>query len=426
MRRLVGIIAGVILLLPPGLAAPQNDNTTNSLLQTLGVKGIPQPAPAADERPVEGAGNDDTDALLNCYQQFSGPQPDPAKISPPHLTRSPAFGYILRADFPKTGDAKTVDRLTCWRGGFTTQKDLPIPPLYPPGATKADPATEQAVTDWQKRREAEALKIATAKRFPPPDEQTIAQLEGIWLIDTKPDKGPCISHWYLKPQIQFEFRKSGGRALLFEPYDAWTPVALSGVEKSGDMLELQGVVRTGGFASFMRLRAVAPGKIEILPPEGKTGPAQTAYRCGEPDRSVTDTMSPDSLGLLSQGLVATIPGVADADICAGKVRNPPWKLIQTEVYGPVHYWILGMGFQPLHRFSFDFIRSIRQIDAHTIKLEMQEHLEKGDGWDVAESRGATYELTVIDTGARLVIPELSTSFVKCTANQPGSGGMHRW
>ena len=418
MRLRIGYVVGLIFLT---LLVPAKADAVHG--------GLPTAIPESDETNIEGNGNGETDALLDCYETFAGPQPDMAKIGPPKITKSAANGYVLRADFR---DRETVDRLTCSGMGYSTQKNVAVAPLYPRDATVPDPGTAKALAGWRARRSADALKRATARRLSPPDATTAALLEGVWLMDRKPDKGPCLSNWYLETHIEFDFQKSGGRALIFEPYDLFTPVQLAGAEWNGNVLEVQGSDRGGGLVPFLRLRKVKEGQLEVLPPEGKTGPAVTMYRCGDPDRTVTAGLDPEHLGhffpptSLGGGLVPAIPGSSDADVCHGKAESSEWKFLQIEAYGPVHYWIFGMGFQNKHRFAFDFIRSIRSIDAHTIKLDVQEHLEKGDGWDVPESRGPSYTLTIIDTGPRLEIPELEASFVKCAPNASATMGMHRW
>lgn len=415
MLRFIGLAASVLLL--TATAAAQ--------------MALPAMAPAADEIPITGDGGDATDALLNCYEKFSGPVPDPAKIGPPRLTISPSQGPILRTDFPAPGAG--VDRLTCWAGGFIIRKDLALPPLYPPGTREPDPATAKAIAGWKARRDAEAHRRATARRLPPPDADTIARLEGIWLIGRKPDQGNCLSHWYRDTQIEFEFRKSGGRALTYQPYDLFTAVPISGIEKTGEEWEVQGHDPRGGLSPYLRFRMPAEDRLELLPPPGRDGETTTAYRCGDPDRSVNESMSPEDLAAIvppttfGGGFPAAVPGVADADVCQGKA--PPSldrKALLLEIYGPAHYWIFGMGFKPKHRFAFDFIRAIRRTDDRTIRLDMQEHLEGGDGWDVEQSRGRRYTLTLIDKGGRWEIPELATEFVKCKPGDHVTMGVYHW
>ena len=119
------------------------------------------------------------------------------------------------------------------------QEDISVSPLYPPDAKSPDAATERAVEAWAARRKAEAIAEATAPPFPRPSTETIRYLEGIWLVGKEPDKGACLTNWYDgKTQIEFEFRKSGGRFLIFEPPDLFTAITITGVEKTGNDLVL--------------------------------------------------------------------------------------------------------------------------------------------------------------------------------------------
>ncbi len=269
------------------------------------------------------------------------------------------------------------------------------------------------------------------------DQATQAYLEGIWLVGRQPDKGACISHSYLETQIEFEFRKSGGRALIFEPPDLFTVIAIPEGDKKGDVLFMKARSRNGALVPYLRLRPSGPDRIEMLPhPESDArGESQFAYRCGGPDLSVNASTTMAQLALLtpvlsgSQAFPAVEPGVADADLCKGQdvgAESRDRRELQFELLGPVHYWVFGVGSSPEQSIEFDFVRSVTQLDAHTLKLAMQKHLANGEGWDVAKARGKTYTLTVIDRGGRIEIPELSTSFVRCRPEESGSSGMHRW
>jgi hypothetical protein len=413
MKRQIGFGIGLAFIVLAGAVIAQTS-----------PGGMATAVPAPDETAIDGNGNgnDQTDALLDCYEKFAGQAPDPAKISPPKLTKSAANGYVLRADFRDRATVGTVDRLTCSAMGFMTQKGVAASPLYPRDVNVPDSATAKALAGWRERRSVEALKRATARHLAPPDAKTMAQLEGVWLMGRKPDKGACLSNWYLETQIEFDFHKSGGRALIYEPHDLFTPVQLAGAEWKGDVLELQGRDPTGGLAPFMRMRVVSRDQMESLPPEGKTGPAAAMYRCGNADPSVTADVSAEQLAAFfppatgGTALIPTVPGTSDADICARKVDHPK-GFLQIEPYGPVHYWVMGK-FEK-RAFEFDVIRTIRPAGPHSLKLDMQTR-KNGGGWDTPDARGDTYTLTLVDTGGHIEIPEFNTSFVKCAP------GMHRW
>jgi hypothetical protein len=267
------------------------------------------------------------------------------------------------------------------------------------------------------------------------DQTSKDYLEGIWLIGKQPDKGMCIAHEYGEEQWEFEFRKTGGRLLIFEPYDLFTAVSVPQIERTGDLLSIQGQTRDGKLIPLNPIRLLPPDRIELLPKAEDGSSAATspkaviAYRCGAADFAVNSSVTMEALAVLtpslsgSQGFPEVEPGVSDEDLCQGRGKG---RWLQFELLGPVHYWVFGRGPWPEHRLEFDFVRSVRQLDPHALKLGMQERLAKGEGWDAAESRGKNYELTVIDHGARIEIPELSATFARCKPDDPGGVGMHRW
>jgi len=432
MRQLAILIG--ILALSIGALAAQPESATPD--QVKPVSTLPQMAPSPDETPPVGSGNAQTDALLDCYTKFDGPDARALSLGPPRISESPVYGYVLRSDFKKSGDSRsTVDRLLCWSGGFVTQKNLSIPPLYAPHVEVPDNATERAIVGWRTRRNEEAARAASAQPYPAPDSSLAHQLEGIWLIGEKPDKGSCISNWYQGTQIEFEFRKTSGRVLIFESPDLFSAISISGVAKSGSVLSIQGRMRDGGLKEFLQIRWLTADSFEILQTNADAS-RQIAYKCGEANHSVTTGVGFDSLARLASpasgasAFPATIPGVSDSDRCEGHALQPKEilsaKSIQFEVFGPVHYWVFGWGFWPDHKLGYDFIRSIEDKGNGVLVLHMQEHLDKGAGWDVEASQGKSYVLTVIDHGDHIEIPELSASFVRCKPSDPGSLGMHRW
>lgn len=272
------------------------------------------------------------------------------------------------------------------------------------------------------------------------DQATKDYLEGIWLVGRLPEKGPCISHWYDgETQLEFEFRKTDGRLLVFEPRDLFTAISIATIERTGDLLWVQLQTRDGRLVPFDHIRLLPPDRIELQedrdPSSIEVSP-KMAYRCGSPDLTVNDSMTMDGLSVAtpsltgSQAFPEVEPSVSDRDLCQGRELDPSKafhkRWLQFELLGPVHYWVFGWAFWPERKLAFDFVRSVHQIDAHTLKLEMQEHLPGGGGWDAAESRGKTYQLTIIDEGARIEIPELAATFARCAPDEPGSLGAHRW
>ncbi|HEY1613053.1 MAG TPA: hypothetical protein VGF97_05075 [Rhizomicrobium sp.] len=396
--------------------------------------------PSTDETPIDSDGSAETDAIVGCYANLLETNLSGARLGPPHIVWNPKYGDVLRADFFDEADpVRGIHRLVCWSGGSEHRAHLRVPPLDPPGTAAVDANSNPIVQAWLARRNAGRQKELAARPYPAPEADTATQLEGVWSIEKKPDKGSCISNWYSQStEIEFEFRKSGGRALVFEVPDQFTPISISGIARSGDSLTLQTRLRTGGYRDVFRIRLHPPNRIEMTSlaglSSGPSSPRRVAYKCGEADLSVNAGVSPDSLAKLSPPVTggwsfpAAIPGVRDEDLCNGRGANlqERWRAggIQFELYGPVHYWAFGL--LPAHKLAFDFVRSIKEKGNGTFVMQMQERIEKGTGWDVPESRGKTYQLTIIDHGGRIEIPELATSFVRCKEGDGASAGMHRF
>lgn len=299
-------------------------------------------------------------------------------------------------------------------------------------------------------RNASLLSFALVCAFVPAragqiDQATKGYLEGIWLIGKQPDRGPCTADQYdWATQWEFEFRKSGGRLMIFEPPDLFTPLAVPLIEKDGDRLIIWGQRRDGVAAVLGQIRLLPPNRIALLPirndGKGSEQVSSIAYRCGAPDRSVNASLSTTDLALLTPNLTLSRsfpvvePDMSDRDLCNGKRPDRKrWssRWIQFELLGPVHYWVLGVG---IHRegsekasIEFDLVRKVQRVDERTLKLTIQERIpvKKSKGWDNTENMGKTYDLTVINRGGRIEVPELSTIFVQCEANEPRGYGMHR-
>ncbi|GGF21075.1 hypothetical protein GCM10011611_28960 [Aliidongia dinghuensis] len=266
-----------------------------------------------------------------------------------------------------------------------------------------------------------------------PEQAARDYLEGIWLTNKRPDASSCLAEGTPNTQIEFDFRKSGGRILVFEPPDLFSAIAIPEISVENDIITVRRQRRDGSYADDVRLRRLSPDQFEILSASG--GKPGDAYRCDDASTQVDDAipsamlqkLTPDITG--SQGFIEVDPAVSDADLCqgnapAGRRSKPRW--LQFELLGPAHYWIFGEGFRSEHRLIFDYVRAVRQVDDHTLRLEMQEHLETSGGWDSPGSGGETYTLTIVDQDSRIFVPELSATFVRCSADQPGSIGMHRW
>jgi hypothetical protein len=231
--------------------------------------------------------------------------------------------------------------------------------------------------------------------------------------------------------------------MIYEPADLFTPIAISRIEQNDNRLAIWAQRRDGQQTLLQQFRLLPPNRLELLALDGNSkNPAQTpgiAYRCGDPGLSVNDTVSMADLSLLtpnltlSRGFPAAEPGISDRDLCNGKTTDPLKRShwLQFELLGPVHYWVLGMGFsreeRAKHNLQLDFVRKVQRIDEHTLKLTVQERLPTvSKSWYAAENTGKAYDLTIIDRGKRIEILELSETFVRCEANEPRSIGLHRY
>jgi hypothetical protein len=259
-------------------------------------------------------------------------------------------------------------------------------------------------------------------------------LEGAWLEGAPADKGDCRANWYDgKTEIEFEFRRSGGRVMIFEPYDLFQQIQIPKVEVSGDTISLFAQSRSGTFVFFKRLRIVTADELVAID-DGKA--PSKLYRCSAPDRSVNAQASTEDLRLLTAATTGglafpqAVEGVSDEDICSGKgyeermLAHVEQGTIQFEVLGPVHFWIIAGGIPSLGRkLEFDLVRSVRTLAPGKLKLTLQRHDKFRDGWDPPGAAGEIYELTVVSNGNRIEIPEIGKVFVRCSS--PGRG-MHRW
>jgi hypothetical protein len=393
--------------------------------------------PSSDETPITDANSTaEVDVMLQCYEGFRRRDPELGHLGLPSIVSNPRLGNLLRADFT-SADKTKVHRFACMGNGSSMQEEISVPPLYPPDRTSPDAATQRAVAAWIARKKAEEIAETTAPSFPPPDARTVHDLEGIWLEGKPAGDGPCVSNWYgYKTQIEFEFRTSGGLVQIFEPPDLFTILQVLGVRRDGDLLSLQGVSRDGTHKTVIMQIRVFPDHLEFQHTSAQQ-PGQTneiAYRCGTANPTVNDSVSAQELAEftppVSGGwtLLAEQPGIANKDTCRGNIPKSAVSnaySLQLELYGPVHYWVFGYGF-PTHRnLVFDYVRGMHAQGDHVLRLDLQKHLEKGAGWDVPDSRGDLYQLTLIDEGDHIRIPELAMNFAKCTTEDKGSVGMHR-
>lgn len=245
------------------------------------------------------------------------------------------------------------------------------------------------------------------------DDATKTYLEGGWVVDL--DGRPCAGGPPLKDRFEFEFRKTGGRMLQFKVPDGFGAATIESAERSGEVVTITFLAPEGGVPVEWRL-TLRKNDLSIVTKDRNKGaqPAGSgpvvARRCDEPDWSVTGTVPSKTLKLLSPlrlrpgkfGIPFFIQaerGASDETTCAGASEKRP-RLLYFEVFGPVHYFVVGRGFSS--RFDFTPIQSVRSIEGGKLAIEVE-----GRG----ESDGET--LTIEFEEPRIRIQELDAEFVRC-------------
>jgi len=92
------------------------------------------------------------------------------------------------------------------------------------------------------------------------DTATKDTLEGVWLIDQRP-VGSCARSIPSNDQISFEFRKSQGRLLVYQPLDIFAALPIVSGMRSGDVITLR--MDEGGKPRALTFRIFAD-RLEIL------------------------------------------------------------------------------------------------------------------------------------------------------------------
>jgi len=253
------------------------------------------------------------------------------------------------------------------------------------------------------------------------DQRTKDYLEGAWLIDQQPLRGSCTSHDYVNDEYEFEFRKSGGRMILYQPFDLFTGVSFSGAERKGDVVILtvgSPPPNPGPYGSI-HLRLLPPNRLEFIEDDsdrGRTGPKLVlfAYRCNRPDWSVTASLPASMQFILTAPasgetlFIEKRPGRGPCGAASGS-DEPRW--LQFEVLGPVHYFVMGEGFEG--KFDLERLQSVRALNARTLQIEVLERQPGGpEVWD-SGPRVKPYTLTGIWDGETLNILELHAVFWRC-------------
>lgn len=260
----------------------------------------------------------------------------------------------------------------------------------------------------------------------PLDQSTKDYLEGAWLTNEQPKGISCTKQNSSNSQYEFEFRKSGGRFVWYEPFDVFTGVGIFSAQRDGDVVTITFAGPDQKAWIPIHIRLMPPDRLEFLddPVGGDTAPSTQstfAYRCDRPNWTVTNDLSVDMERILTSPATGTTlfvevgPRLTDTLICrtAGdESLKPRLRWLQFEIIGPVHYYVFGVGFG--HKLDLQPIRSVRPIDNHTFAIEVQERSPSAGGlaWDPG-SQSKLFALTAIWDGSRLRIPELGASFVRC-------------
>ncbi|NOT39404.1 MAG: hypothetical protein HOP13_02825 [Alphaproteobacteria bacterium] len=272
------------------------------------------------------------------------------------------------------------------------------------------------------------LSTASAQADVQLDQATKDHLEGIWLSGRKPDKGPCISARYAENQVEFEFRKTGGRTVHFEPNDPIRSGAskIESARRDGNVVTIKHLAPEGGVPVEWRIHL---GKdrdaFSIVHIDRNNGAAPTAlgpmmaYRCGAPDQVVSGDVPTEMLQVLTPLNVRPgpwalavffeqQPGVPSAEQCTHRDRDR--RMLFFEVFGPVHYFVTGVGFKS--RFDFAAIREIRKVGGHTLALTVIDRPTGKDKWGSGVT-GDVETLTIELDEPRIHIAELDATFIRC-------------
>ena len=261
------------------------------------------------------------------------------------------------------------------------------------------------------------------------DQATKDRLEGVWLIGRKPDQGPCAQGKYGETQVEFEFGRTGGRVILYRPYDIFNPASILAAKRENGVVTVVLPAKVGHPDIVWKFRDYSD-RLEELP-NSNDGPAaeakdehSVAYRCGDPDWEVTRDVPTDQLAKLSPMqldgdanfvlplFVEVDNELSDAELCS----NMDWeqthsrRSLELEVFGPNHYYALGQGFKG--KFDLDAIRKISSLGESSLKLDLIRKRSTPDRWG-SRVDGEAYSITIEIDGNRIAIPELGVNMVSC-------------
>lgn len=254
-----------------------------------------------------------------------------------------------------------------------------------------------------------ALLLGAAQT--PPASPEVTFLSGNWVELRKDGDTSCGSPGMHGEQVAFEFARSGGRMLRFEPADLYTGIGGIEVHSEGDVIAITALTPKGERKPLWRIRRHGNDAFDVL---GSRGAAQSQWRrCpAAPDVIGPEVSAANLLALTpartgSGGFVEVLPGETPADICEGRAKPDDFQhrrgWILFELIGPTHFITFGL-LKDLEDFSI--VRAVHQTAPGTLVLSVY-------NWPHKSAR----DLTIHIEADRIGIAELGVTLARCTAEQ---------
>ncbi|MCW3837385.1 hypothetical protein ACFQ1E_15535 [Sphingomonas canadensis] len=262
-----------------------------------------------------------------------------------------------------------------------------------------------------------ALQVAAPTAASPSPEEFLA---GNWLrVDEEPG-GACGSIVARGEQIAFEFARSGGRLLRYEPPDLFTSIAGLKATAEGAVITLTAVHRDGERLPLTQLRQIGQNEFALLDEDGK--PGNHWRRCPAAPNPIGPEVSNANLLALTpaisggQGFVQILTGETAAMVCAGQVAETPFGAprrgwLQFEILAPGHSLMLAFFVPGLH--EFERVRTVHQPSPDTLRLSLVRAADTTHDIDI---RIADDEIEIRESGLR---------FARCKPGQEAGLGLHR-
>jgi hypothetical protein len=163
----------------------------------------------------------------------------------------------------------------------------------------------------------------------------------------------------------------------------------------------------------------------------------TLYRCGAPDPTVNAGVPIEQLRLLTASdngqvvFFGPIEGLSDEQVCSPSLPDaldkPDWRqrFLSFEVFGPVHYYVMGGIGDEKWRSKLELarIRRITPTGPHALKLEIMDRTGNDGTW-AGGPKETPYTLTIQFDGNRIYVPEMSRHFVRCRRSPEEVYRMH--